>query len=133
MAPADVTALVAQAGDVRRRLAVEAGEHPSFGRQVLLALDVLADHAAGRIPHVPYAAVAALAAALYYYLEPLDVVPDVVPHVGLDDDALVMELACRDGADGLARYRAWREVEAPRARPAARTQTGKRRGPRRGG
>jgi uncharacterized membrane protein YkvA (DUF1232 family) len=120
IAPDDVTTLVRRAAEVRRRLAAEGGEHPAFVRQATRALHVLADHAAGRVPHVPYWTVAVLAAALFYYLDPVDVIPDVVPHVGLDDDALVMELACREGADGIRRWQAWRETMAAGSAPGAR-------------
>ena len=34
-----------------------------------------------------------LAAAVFYYLAPVDVIPDVLPGIGTSDDALVVELA----------------------------------------
>jgi uncharacterized membrane protein YkvA (DUF1232 family) len=53
-----------------------------------------------------------LTAALLYYLEPVDVIPDIVPGVGTVDDRLFMAFAFYEGADGIARYRAWLEIRA---------------------
>lgn len=72
-----------------------------------LALDVLEAHDADRIPHVPIHAVCLLAAALLYYLDPVDVIPDFVEGAGTIDDRLVMAFAHAEGAGGIARYEAW--------------------------
>jgi len=93
IAPADVTALLARAPALRRRAATDGKTRPTLRHDVDLALAILRDHAAGVIPHVPYRTVGLLAAALYYYLDPLDVIPDFVPGVGTADDALVLAYA----------------------------------------
>jgi uncharacterized membrane protein YkvA (DUF1232 family) len=121
IAPADVTALLARGPALRRRAVVDGRTRPALRRDVELALALLRDHAAGRIPHVPYRAVTLLAAALFYYLDPLDVIPDFVPGVGTADDALMLACAHAEGADGVRRYRAWCQAGAgarpPRRRP----------------
>ena len=104
IAPADVDSLVARAADVREKTGSERGRHPLFYRQLTVALRLLADHASGRCAQIPYHTVCLLAAALYYWLEPLDAIPDFVPVAGTSDDALVLELACELGAAGLDRY-----------------------------
>ncbi len=114
MAPADVRTLVAQAAALRKRAMRDGIERPAFRRQVEEALDLLADHVAGRCPQIPYLTVASLAAALFYYLDPIDVIPDFVPDVGIGDDALVLRLAFKDAADGIARWERARTVTARR-------------------
>jgi uncharacterized membrane protein YkvA (DUF1232 family) len=132
-----VRALVEQQDDIRRRIAVDAEGRPTFRQQVEMAIDLLAHHVADEIPHVPFRTVTLLTAALLYYLEPIDVIPDIVPGVCTVDDRLFMAFAFYEGADGIARYRAWLELRAedaieiqpqaaakdtakPRARRAAR-------------
>lgn len=118
IAPADVRTLVAQADDVRRRIAIDAEGRPTFRQQVEMALDLLGHHVADDIPHVPFRTVALLAAGLLYYLEPVDVIPDFVPGIGTVDDRLFMAFAFYEGADGIARYRAWTELAAEEAAKA---------------
>jgi len=122
IAPADVQTLVAHADDVRRRIAIDAEGRPTFRQQVEMALDLLAHHVDGEIPHVPFRTVALLTAGLLYYLEPVDVIPDFVPGMGTVDDRLFMAFAFYEGADGIARYRAWQELRAEEAAGARKTR-----------
>lgn len=114
MAPADVRTLVAQAALLRRRAARDGVARPAFRRQVDEALALLADHLAGRSPQIPYSTIGTLAAALFYYLDPIDVIPDWVPGVGTGDDALVMRLAFKDAAAGIERWERARTITARR-------------------
>ena len=141
IAPADIETLIEQADALRARVARDGVAHAGFPERVDVALTLLADHAEGESPQIPYSTVSLLAAALFYYLEPLDVIPDFIPVHGTRDDALVMSLACELGADGLARYLRWKglplslvpdpiDTAAPsprRSRPAARSKRRKRR------
>lgn len=112
IAPADVQTLVAAANEIRRRIAIDAEGRPTFRQQVEMALDLLGHHVADDIPHVPFRTIALLTAGLIYYLEPVDVIPDFVPGMGTVDDRLFMAFAFYEGADGIARYRAWQELRA---------------------
>jgi uncharacterized membrane protein YkvA (DUF1232 family) len=115
IAPADVRALVEQQDEVRQRIVIDAEGRPTFRQQVEMAIDLLVHHVADEIPHVPFRTVTLLTAALLYYLEPIDVIPDIVPGVGTVDDRLFMAFAFYEGADGIARYRAWLELRAEEA------------------
>jgi uncharacterized membrane protein YkvA (DUF1232 family) len=103
VAPADVTSLLASAGRIRRRLAEEPPPAPHFSNRVEVALALLDDHVAGRAPQVPLVTVGVVAAALFYYLEPVDVIPDRI-RGGTADDALVLDLAWRLGREGIERW-----------------------------
>lgn len=116
MAPADVEVLVDEAIPLRRRAVSDGTDRPTFRRQVELALDLLTDHVRDRCPQIPYHTVSLLAAALFYYRDPMDVIPDFVPKVGLGDDALMMAFACKEAAAGIERYRVARESPTPRRR-----------------
>ena len=123
IAPSDVETLVEQAGELRARVARDGVAHAGFPDRVDVALTLLADHAEGASPQIPYSTVSLLAAALFYYLEPLDVIPDFIPVHGTRDDALVMALAFELGSDGVARYLRWKGlplsiVPEPIATPA---------------
>ena len=108
VAPADVTALLAQGELVRSRLSGERAVHPALAQRARVALHLLTDHAHGACPQIPYQTVSMLAAALFYYLEPMDVVPDFIPRVGTADDALVLDIAWRLCGAGVQRYIDWK-------------------------
>lgn len=121
IAPTDVSGLVAQARTLRARAARDRAERPMFARRVEVALALLQDHAKGAAPQIPYATVATLAAALFYYLDPIDVIPDFLPHVGTGDDALILEIAFGQTAAGVQRWLDWSGTPASDLVPGRRT------------
>ena len=137
VAPEDVSTLVARADDVRTRLAAESASQPGMEQRGRVALDLLADHVGGECPQIPLHTVAVLTAALFYFLDRIDVVPDCIPGAGLADDALVLELACKVSGRGLQRYLDWKGIAsalaatvkppARRPAPARRPSQAKRR------
>lgn len=108
IAPADVTSLVARAAAIREHLAEDRAEHPDLAHRARIALHLLADHARGECPQIPYQTVSLLATALLYYLTPVDVIPDFIPHVGKSDDAVMLDIAWRLAGPGVQRYLDWK-------------------------
>lgn len=53
---------------------------------------------------------ASLAAAVLYLLSPVDLVPDVIPGIGLIDDVVVLALLLQSLAQDLAAFRAWEQT-----------------------
>lgn len=110
IAPADVQTLLAQSDEVRRKAAPDQPRHELFHRQIDLALQLLDDHAASECTQIPYHTVSLLAAALFYWLEPMDFIPDFIPGIGTTDDALVLELAYELAAPGVERYCRFKDI-----------------------
>ncbi len=108
IAPGDVETAVSGAKQARRRAAKD--NHPRMHRQLDLALQLLADHAAQKCPQIPYHTVSLLAVAVLYFLDPMGAIPDWLPGVGTSDDALVFELAFELGAPGVQRYCDWKDL-----------------------
>lgn len=123
LAPGDVKTLVAQAPAIRRRVRTLGEHHLRMQRQIEFALTLVEDHYKGRCPQIPYYTIAALAVALLYFSDPVDVIPDWIPGVGTNDDAVVFELAFSMGRPGIERYCAWKSLPTdglfPPPRPAA--------------
>ena len=59
---------------------------------------------------IPWWTVSAAAAALLYVLNPMDLVPDFIPFVGLLDDATVLSVCLFMIDRDLARYREWKNA-----------------------
>ena len=109
LAPADLTALLQAESELRERatgLGVDG--MPLLAEQLTLALDCLRDHEDGACPQIPYYTISLLAAAVSYFANELDVIPDFLPRVGRLDDAVVMALAYELARDGMRRYCAWK-------------------------
>ncbi len=58
---------------------------------------------------VPWWTIGAIVSALLYVLNPLDIVPDVIPFVGLLDDAAVISACLFLVEKDINRYRKWKE------------------------
>ncbi len=108
MAPRDVEVLLSQAQKAQESAY---GLSERIGSQMSLALELLNDHQNGECPQIPFYTVSLLAEAVYYFLDPNDVIPDWIPDIGRLDDALVLELAFEFGVDGVRRYCAWKGID----------------------
>lgn len=76
-----------------------------------LLLRMLRAYATGQYRQIPWKTITRVAAVLLYFLSPIDVLPDVLPVVGLTDDiALIMWLfgAIRDDLEA---FRQWDKAQ----------------------
>jgi uncharacterized membrane protein YkvA (DUF1232 family) len=69
---------------------------------------MLKDYFTGRYREVPFWIIAAIAGVLIYVINPFDIVPDVIPILGLVDDALVVYLCISMVHLNLNKYRKWK-------------------------
>ena len=101
---ADVRYAIAKA-DPKARAAQRSGAGwvRLLGRQCHLLWRMVRDSARGEFK-APWRTIAAAAAALVYFINPLDLVPDFLPGVGLLDDATVVGLCLKMVRDDLKRY-----------------------------
>jgi uncharacterized membrane protein YkvA (DUF1232 family) len=78
-----------------------------FFEQAKLMLSLVKDFAAGRYRETPYWAIAAVALALLYVLNPADLFPDVIPGLGYLDDAAVIAFCLKLVEQDLEKYKQW--------------------------
>ncbi|MDX1803564.1 MAG: YkvA family protein [Alcanivorax sp.] len=81
-----------------------------FGQLKLLAA-LMKDWATGRYREIPWGTLVTLAAALVYFLMPLDAIPDAILVVGLVDDLALLRKAMRWAARDIEQYRRWRQQQ----------------------
>ena len=72
-------------------------------KQVKLLYQMLKDSTSGKFK-APWATIAAITAALLYFVSPVDLLPDFIPGAGLIDDALVLSLCISVIRMDLRRY-----------------------------
>jgi uncharacterized membrane protein YkvA (DUF1232 family) len=89
---------------------------PSFGRIVTdarLAISLIRDYRNGSYRSVPAHTLAAILLSLLYVFNPLEFLPDVLPIIGLVDDALVMTFCLSFVERDLRAYGKWKEGTSP--------------------
>ena len=86
-----------------------------FWRDLTALFRLVRARARGDYKALPWRAMVSALAAIVYFVNPLDVVPDVIPFVGYVDDAAVLAFVLRMIAGDLSRFREWeasRDAEA---------------------
>jgi uncharacterized membrane protein YkvA (DUF1232 family) len=93
----------------RERIVTKAASGPPLNRlvgDIRLILSLLQDYASGKYREIPFGAVAAMTGAMVYVLSPVGLIPDIIPGLGLVDDAAVVAACLQLVANDIARYRA---------------------------
>ncbi len=75
--------------------------------QAKIMLAIAKDYWHGNYREVPYWAISAISLALLYVLNPLDVIPDLVPGFGYLDDATVVAFCLKLLEKEIERYKEW--------------------------
>lgn len=88
------------------------GKLARFSSDIKLMFSMIRDYWYGNYRSVPWKTIAAVAGALLYVLNPLDVIPDLIFGFGLIDDAGVVALCLKLVESDLLRYAAWKEHQA---------------------
>ncbi|MFT5034034.1 MAG: uncharacterized membrane protein YkvA (DUF1232 family) [Bacteroidia bacterium] len=76
------------------------------------AYSLLRDYSTRGYREIPWGSIAAIVAALLYVLNPLDMLPDVIPFFGLIDDAGVLAICWRMVRKDIDAYRVFLKTEA---------------------
>lgn len=85
------------------------GKLRRFGTDIRLMFSMLRDYWQGNYRNVPWKSIAAIAGALIYVLNPLDLIPDMLLGIGFLDDAGVVAACLALVESDLLRYAAWKE------------------------
>lgn len=101
-------------GLLTRQQAIEekvksSGKLNRFRADIKLMFAMIRDYWNGSYRDVPWKSIAAIAGALIYVLNPLDVIPDLLIGIGFLDDAGVVALCLKLVESDLHRYAAWKE------------------------
>lgn len=75
-------------------------------------IDMVKDYTSGKYKEVPWATIAAIVGTLLYVLSPVDFVMDIIPVLGLLDDAFMMALCVRCVSIDIDKYKQWKENQA---------------------
>ena len=82
-----------------------------YAEYVKLFVSMVKDYFTGKYKEVPYGIIAAIIGTLLYVIAPLDIIPDVLPAIGLADDAAIVALCVASVAIDVDRYREWKSIQ----------------------
>ena len=69
-------------------------------------------YADGRYPHIPWSALVRILAALVYFVNPLDLLPDVLPLIGYTDDVTVLLWVMKSIAGEIEAFEQWEKNQS---------------------
>jgi uncharacterized membrane protein YkvA (DUF1232 family) len=80
-------------------------------REIKLLVAMLRDYVAGNYREIPFGSIAAIAAAILYFISPVDAIPDFIPGIGYVDDAAVLMLCLKMVNKDIENYLRGKETE----------------------
>jgi uncharacterized membrane protein YkvA (DUF1232 family) len=106
--PKDVEKVVEKSDEIRNKFSAR-GPLKRFIEDGKVLTALVRDWRAGKYRQALYGTIAAVAFALLYVLNPLDLMPDVLPFIGALDDATVIGACLMLIERDLKKYRSWKE------------------------
>ena len=110
----DVQKLVERKREFEEKLGDVPGKFKKMINQLGLLFELIRDYWSGKYKQVPWLSVTFAAAAVIYFLSPIDLIPDFIPVVGYVDDALVVGFAIMALEEDLQTYCRWKKYKVDR-------------------
>jgi uncharacterized membrane protein YkvA (DUF1232 family) len=104
----DVTGVLDKEQDIMKKAT---GPLEKFAGDIKLLFSLVKDYVNGSYKAVPWTAIAGIVGALLYVFSPIDLIPDIIPVLGLTDDAAVVALCLAGLTNDLQAYRNWKKVQ----------------------
>ena len=106
----DVKKVLDKANEITEKV-VKSRPLQRFLKDVALLISMVKDYWSGKYREVSWWVIAAVVFALLYVLNPIDLIPDFIPVIGLLDDAVVIALCLAMIEQDLLRYQEWKEAQ----------------------
>ena len=104
----DIETVVEKSEEIKRKFSAR-GPLKRFIEDSKLLTALVKDYRAGKYRQALYGTIAAVVFSLIYVFNPFDIVPDVLPIIGVVDDASVIGACLLLIERDLSKYRNWKE------------------------
>lgn len=84
------------------------GKFSKLFNQIKLSFSLIKDYRSKAYMQVPWKTVAFLVAAVLYFVNPFDIIPDLLPVIGFTDDALAFAAVFKAMQSDLKKYCTWK-------------------------
>lgn len=103
----DLEKVIAKADQIEDKFKAH-GPLGRFIKDVKIMISLVKDYFNGSYREIPWWTIAAVVTALLYVLNPVDLIPDFIPVVGLIDDAAVVGVCLLAIEQDLEKYKEWK-------------------------
>ena len=107
VSPRDLDSVIKQQNKIEQVVQTKSSLKQFLG-DIQLLFSLLKDYASGRYRAVPWWSIAAITTSLLYVLNPFDLIHDLIPIVGLGDDALFLAACLKMVQEDLNAYKIWK-------------------------
>jgi len=105
----DINEIVSDEKDIINKTSkLDSGRFKKFINQIKLTLSLIRDFKERRYTDVPWRSMAMIAASILYFVNPFDMVPDILPIFGFTDDALLFASVFKSIQIDLEKYCKWK-------------------------
>lgn len=81
-------------------------------RYLSVFIRIIKDYNAGYYPHLPWKSLLSIVGVILYFINPLDVIPDFIPGIGLIDDITLLAYVYKSIENDVEDYLDWEESRA---------------------
>jgi len=103
----DVQKVMDRASAIKHKV-IDSNLLKRFAKDVKLLIAMIKDYWNGIYREIPWWVIAAVVFALLYVLNPIDLIPDIIPVLGLTDDAAVLALCLAMTEKDIHKYQDWK-------------------------
>lgn len=105
LSPKDLRVVVGRLPEMRKGFAeVRPADFPHTPQRLEFLADVLEAFIAGKCDDLPFETAVEAAFALIYLEQDMDIIPDILPDIGLNDDATMVALVLERNAPALRKF-----------------------------
>ena len=90
--------------------ALDSSKFSRFIKQMKLAMSLIKDFRNKSYTDIPWRSIAMIAAAILYFVNPFDMVPDMLPVFGMADDAMLFAALFKSLQTDLEKYGNWKGI-----------------------
>lgn len=103
----DVETLIQNEEEIHQKF--NTGPLQKFVKQFSVLMDMIKDYTSGAYKEIPWMSIAGIGATLLYVFSPIDFIPDIIPVLGLVDDAAVVAICLAALNEDLKKYKDWKK------------------------
>ena len=83
-------------------------------RYVTVFIRIMKDYNAGYYPHLPWKSLLSIVGVILYFINPLDIIPDFIPGIGLLDDVTLLAWVYKNIESEVEDYLDWEKSKSTR-------------------
>lgn len=107
---ADFNKVIEKSEEIKQKIQ-SGGPLDKYIDDIKILIAMVKDYKNGIYKEIPYFSIAAIVFSLLYIFNPFDILPDVIPILGLLDDAAVMAASLQLIEQDIYNYKKWKEID----------------------